>query len=310
MRLLPDTNISSTSGLACGWSGGTAVAHETFALACETAGLVPPAPISLASALSRAMRDTAGRDRLSRAYAAPGETRRSRGKRALVNESVIGSALSYSVALRAEVVTADGVERVVIFDSGDAEILRGSWHYQGEEADALREAIAAHVATLSADDVKSWLRETIVSRFGGVTVLREAGGVYYCPPRFAGEVRKVRGLVRDLAEVRMNLLPAATDDADAIQTILAGVEAEVVEALAAADGQCVKGARTATFAKHEDVLAKVEQKVRAYEALLNTQAAGLRGKIDEMQSRVAAAALGQFDFGSVSFGGATAAEEE
>jgi hypothetical protein len=310
MRLLPDTHSTSTTGLACGWSGGDAVAHETFALACETAGLVPPSPISLASALSRAMRDTAGRDRLSRAYAAPGQTKRQRGKRALVNESVNGSDLSYAVTLRAEVVTVDGVERVAIFDSRDNEIAAGSWHPQAGEADALREAIAAHVATLSADDVKAWLRETIVTRFGGVTVLREAGGVYYCPPRFAGEVRKIRSLVRDLAGVRMNLLPAATDDADAIQTILAGVEAEVTEALAAADNQCVKGARAGTFAKHEDVLSQVEKKVRAYEALLNTQAAGLRSKIDEMQSRVAAAALGQFDFGSVSFGGATAAAEE
>jgi hypothetical protein len=255
------------------------------------------------------MRDTAGRDRLSRAYAAPGQTKRQRGKRALVNETVVGSDLSYSVALRAEVVTVEGVERVVIFDSRDNEIVRGSWHPQEDEADALREAIAAHVATLSADDVKAWLRETIVSRFGGVTVLREAGGVYYCPPRFAGEVRKIRGLVRDLAGVRMNLLPAATDDADAIQTILAGVEAEVTEALAAADGQCVKGARAGTFAKHGDVLEQVEKKVRAYEALLNTQAAGLRSKIDEMQSRVAAAALGQFDF-SAAFGSASAAAEE
>jgi len=309
-NLLLVTGDSNATGLVCGWSGGNAVSHAVFAEACEKAGLLPPEQISLASALSRACRDAAGKDRLSRAYAAPGETKRRRGRRALVDESVVGRDLAYSVAIRAEV-TDDGAD-IAVFDANDAPI-RGS-HPQAAQAEALVQAIREHEATLSADDVKAWIRETICTVFAGIGVLREAGGTYYCPPRFAGDVRKIKALVRELADVRVNLLPAVTSDADAVETILAGVAAEVEEALAAADTQCVKGARSATFAKHEDLLGAVEQKVKAYEALLNTQAAGLRGKLDEMQTRLAAAALGQFDFGALAlgaaFGGAAAAEEE
>jgi hypothetical protein len=309
-NLLLVNGDSNATGLVCGWSGGNAVSHTVFAEACEKAGLVPPSRISLASALSRACRDAAGKDKLSRAYAAPGETKRRRGRRALVDESVVGRDLSYSVAIRAEV-TDDGAS-IAVFDANDAPI-RGS-HPQAAQAEALVEAIRQHGATLSADDVKAWIKDTITGLYAGIGVLREAGGTYYCPPRFAGDVRKIKGLVRDLCDVRVNLLPAVTSDADAVETILAGVAAEVEEALAAADVQCVKGARSATFAKHEDLLANVEAKVKAYEALLNTQAAGLRGKLDEMQTRLAAAALGQFDFGalnlSAAFGAASAAEEE
>lgn len=300
---------SNATGLVCGWSGGNAVSHEVFAKACEAAGLLPPSRISLASALARACRDAAGKDRLSRAYAAPGETARRRGRRALVDESVVGRDLSYSVAIRAEV-TSDG-EGIAVFDGNDQPI--HDWHPQAAQAAALVEAIREHERTLSADDVKAWIKDTITSRFAGISVLREAGGTYYCPPRFAGEVRQIKALVRDLCDVRVNLLPAVTSDRDAVETILAGVAAEVADALAAADLQCVKGARSSTFAKHEDLLAAVETKVRAYEALLNTQAADLRSKLDAMQTRVAAAALGQFDFGAAfgsAFGAASAAEEE
>jgi hypothetical protein len=308
-NLLLVNGDSNATGLVCGWSGGNAVSHEVFTKACEAAGLVPPSRISLASALSRACRDAAGKDKLSRAYAAPGETKRRRGRRALVDESVVGRDLSYSVAIRAEV-TDDGAN-IAVFDANDAPI-RGS-HPQTAQAEALVQAIREHEATLSADDVKAWIRETICTMYAGIGVLREAGGTYYCPPRFAGDVRKIKGLVRDLCDVRVNLLPAVTSDADAVETILAGVAAEVEEALAAADTQCVKGARSATFAKHEDLLANVEAKVKAYEALLNTQAAGLRSKLDEMQTRLAAAALGQFDFAGFdlsAFGAPSAAEEE
>jgi hypothetical protein len=308
-NLLLVNGDSNATGLVCGWSGGNPVSHEVFTQACEAAGLLPPSRISLASALARACRDAAGKDRLSRAYAAPGETKRRRGRRALVDESVVGRDLAYSVAIRAEV-TDDGAD-IAVFDANDAPI-RGS-HPQTAQAEALVQAIREHEATLSADDVKAWIRETICTMFAGIGVLREAGGTYYCPPRFAGDVRKIKGLVRDLCDVRVNLLPAVTSDADAVETILAGVAAEVEEALAAADGQCVKGARSATFAKHEASLANVEAKVKAYEALLNTQAAGLRGKLDEMQTRLAAAALGQFDFAGFdlsAFGAPSAAEEE
>lgn len=308
--LLVNSGDSNATGLVCGWSGGNAVAHAVFAEACEKAGLLPPEQISLASALSRACRDAAGKDKLSRAYAAPGETKRRRGRRALVNESVVGRDLAYSVAIRAEV-TDDGAS-IAVFDANDCPI--GASHPQAAQAEALVQAIREHEATLSADDVKAWIRETICTMYAGIGVLREAGGTYYCPPRFAPQVRQIKALVRDLCDVRVNLLPAVTNDADAVETILAGVAAEVEEALAAADTQCVKGARSATFAKHEDLLANVEAKVKAYEALLNTQAAGLRGKLDEMQTRLAAAALGQFDFSALNlgaaFGAASAAEEE
>jgi hypothetical protein len=308
-NLLLVTGDSNATGLVCGWSGGNAVAHAVFAEACEKAGLLPPEQISLASALSRACRDAAGKDRLSRAYAAPGETKRRRGRRALVDESVVGRDLAYSVAIRAEV-TDDGAT-IAVFDGNDCPI--GPSHPQTAQAEALITAIREHEATLSADDVKAWIKDTITGLYAGIGVLREAGGTYYCPPRFAGDVRKIKALVRDLCDVRVNLLPAVTSDADAVETILAGVAAEVEEALAAADVQCVKGARSATFAKHEDLLGAVEQKVKAYEALLNTQAAGLRGALDEMQTRLAAAALGQFDFGALALGaafGGAAAEEE
>jgi hypothetical protein len=309
-NLLLVNGDSNATGLVCGWSGGNAVSHTVFVEACEKAGLVPPSRISLASALARACRDAAGKDRLSRAYAAPGETKRRRGRRALVDESVVGRDLAYSVAIRAEV-TDDGTS-IAVFDANDAPI--GPSHPQAAQAAALIEAIREHEATLSADDVKAWIKDTITGLYAGIGVLREAGGTYYCPPRFAGDVRKIKALVRDLCDVRVNLLPAVTSDRDAVETILAGVAAEVEEALAAADLQCVKGARSATFAKHEDLLANVEAKVKAYEALLNTQAADLRAKLDSMQTRVAAAALGQFDFGSLNlgaaFGAASAAEEE
>jgi hypothetical protein len=311
--LLLVTGDSNATGLVCGWSGGNPVSHEVFAKACEAAGLLPPSRISLASALARACRDAAGKDRLSRAYAAPGETKRRRGRRALVDESVVGRDLAYSVAIRAEV-TSDGAD-IAVYDAHDQPI--GAWHPQAAQAEALIAAIREHEATLSADDVKAWIRETICGLYAGIGVLREAGGTYYCPPRFAPQVRQIKALVRELADVRVNLLPAVTSDADAVETILAGVAAEVSDALAAADAQCVKGARSTTFAKHEDLLGAVEKKVRAYEALLNTQAADLRSKLDSMQTRIAAAALGQFDFGGIDFGGATfgavaasAAEEE
>ena len=307
--LLVNSGDSNATGLVCGWSGGNAVSHTVFVEACEKAGLVPPSRISLASALARACRDAAGKDRLSRAYAAPGETKRRRGRRALVDESVVGRDLAYSVAIRAEV-TDDGAN-IAVFDANDCPI--GASHPQAAQAAALVEAIREHEATLSADDVKAWIRETICGLYAGIGVLREAGGTYYCPPRFAPQVRQIKSLVRDLCDVRVNLLPAVTSDRDAVETILAGVAAEVEEALAAADTQCVKGARSATFQKHEDLLAAVEGKVRAYEALLNTQAADLRSKLDAMQTRVAAAALGNFDFGGFdlsAFGAPSAAEEE
>lgn len=308
-NLLLVNGDSNATGLVCGWSGGNAVSHAVFVEACEKAGLVPPSRISLASALARACRDAAGKDRLSRAYAAPGETKRRRGRRALVDESVVGRDLAYSVAIRAEV-AEDGAS-VVVLDGRDRPIEAD--HPQAAQAAALVEAIREHERTLSADDVKAWIKDTITTRFAGIGVLREAGGTYYCPPRFAPQVRQIKSLVRDLCDVRVNLLPAVTSDRDAVETILAGVAAEVEEALAAADTQCVKGARSATFAKHEDLLAAVEGKVRAYEALLNTQAADLRAKLDAMQTRVAAAALGQFDFGAAfgaAFGAPSAAEEE
>lgn len=301
------TNNNNTTGLVCGWSGGNAVSHAVFAEACEAAGLVPPGRISLASALARACRDAAGKDRLSRAYAAPGETKRRRGRRALVDESVDGRELLYAVAIRAEV-TSDGTD-IAVFDANDQPI-RGS-HPQAAQAEELVAAIREHEATLSADDVKAWIKETICGLYAGIGVLREAGGTYYCPPRFAPQVRQIKALVRELADVRVDLLPAVTSDRDAIETILAGVAAEVSDAIAAADLQCVKGARGATFQKHDLLLAKVEQKVAAYEHLLNVRAADLREKLDSMQTRVAAAALGQFDFGALAgFGGTAAAEEE
>jgi len=306
-RLLLVNGDSAATGLVCGWSGGNPVSHEVFSKACEARGLVPPSRISLASALARACRDAAGKDRLSRAYAATGETKRRRGRRALVDESVDGRDLAYSVAIRAEV-TDDGMD-IAVFDGEDRAI--HYTHPRRSEAEALIAAIREHESTLSADDVKAWIKETICAHFAGIGVLREAGGTYYCPPRFAAQVRQIKSLVRELADVRVNLLPAVTSDRDAIETILAGVAAEVTDAIAAADLQCVKGARGGTFQKHEDLLAKVEQKVAAYEHLLNVRAADLREKLDAMQTRVAAAALGQFDFGALAgFGGTATAEEE
>jgi len=282
---------SATAGVALGWSGGEAVAIETFAAACEAIGVEAPEPLSFASALERAIRELAGRQRLSRSYAdANGVVgQRKRGRRALVDENVHGRDLTYSVRLRAEV-TKEG--ELFVFDQHDCPVSHES-HPQWAEAQTIVDKVQWHAEHLDAADVKTWLISVVTRRLDGVSILRERGGVYYVPPHHVPLLSLLRQIVTQHCQIRTSVLACVTNDADTVATILDGIAREVEEATAEAEAQCIEGAQARTYEKHKTALGAVQQKLTRYEALCATAALSLQERIATVQGHVMMAALGE-----------------
>ena len=296
-------NLSGTeaAGVALGWGGGESVLFDAFVAACEAIGVKPPAPLSPASSLERAMAKLVGRWRLSRPYSEGHDGQRKRGRRALVDETVSGRDLTYTVKLRAEVSRGGDLS---IFDASDT-LVTDPAHPQYVQAEEIRTQVEWFRGHLEATDIKTWLVGT-VQTLDGVSILREdRGGVYYIPPRNVGKLREIRSLVESLAGIKCRFLPCVANDADTVETILGGVAQEVADAVAEAALQCHEGSQQRTFAKHTASLAALREKLTRYETLCSTSADDLRAKLTTVEQHVALAALGEIgaSFPTDLFGG-------
>jgi hypothetical protein len=285
MSLQPNAAV----GVALGWSGGESVLYDEFVAGCAAINVKPPAPLSPASTLERAMAELVGRQRLSRAYSTGQDGQRKRGRRALVDETVTGRDLSYSVRLRAEI-TKDG--SLSIFDRYDALVI-GPAHSQWEEAEKIIAKVEWYRTHLESSDIKSWLIETVTTVLDGVLVLRERGGIYYIPPTHTAKLKEIRDLVTALSKIRCSSLSCVANDADTVSAILDGIGMELTNAAAEAEAQCVEGAQDRTFKKHTGNLTALRAKLERYEALCQTSAMDLRAKLDATEQHVAQAALGE-----------------
>lgn len=279
---------TQNAGVAMGWAGGEAVAFDAFLAGCASIGVAPPSPPKPASCLERAMADLSGRDKLSRPYSENADGKRTRGHRALVDETVTGRDLSYSVRLRAEV-SRGGM--LSIFGSDDQ--LVDSLSPQWAQAEEIRAKVEWHSTHLSSVDVKAWLIMTIKALDGTTILCEERGGSYYVPPKSVPMIRKVADLVRTLAGIRCRFLPCVADNADTIDTLLGGLDEEFAKSISEAVEQCAEGAQDRTFRKHGENLQGLRAKLTRYEEICNTRAESLRNKLATVEQHVAMAALGE-----------------
>jgi len=266
---------ASGAGGSVWWCGGGRVAVDHLSDALKSAGFVPPAPPSPVSALTRAMRSLAGQHDLSRML---GEgDKRIRGSRALVEERRSGNSLDYAVALRARI-EAD----VLVIDPEDEAV-------RPETAAQLRAAFEEALREFTLPDVTSWLVR-VLRRLDAVS-LRDAGGVYYIPPRGMGVWSKLSDVLRVSVGLSLYTMPTMRS-AEAAEAIFNAVAREMQDLCVAFADETAEGGlgQRALNARKDDLRAAREKLVR-YEALLERSSAALHSQLDEVDNALTAAIL-------------------
>lgn len=234
------------------------------------AGLDPawlPLPPQPKVALSRVMREQAGRRTMARPLEA-------RAGHALVDERATGTDLSYSVGL---VVRLDEVHRIVC-DPPDHKL-----------APVLRAAYDRALELCTASDIGSWLAD-IVRRLDGLA-MRDHGGIYYIPPAQVDTWRAVVGCLRTVSAHHVFEVPAMRSS-EAVAAVLDALDQEATAEVekAAADLESGELGERALESRARK-LAALEAKMQRYEALLGGGLEALRLRLVAVQGNIVAAAL-------------------
>ncbi len=248
-----------------------------LAFAWADRGLDPkdaPRGATPAKALRRAMRDQAGRHRLSR--------RVGRGAFALVDErgaNDVHADPEYGVRARAELTRdADGVP-IVSIRSHD-ESLRGD----------VASAYARHLDVVSPRDVSWWLSSSLMFDLQAVA-LRDAGGVYFIPAASLPRFDEVARILKELGRHVLHQIPALQTE-DAVAAILDGLASETDAALTALRTELAEGDLGGrALASRARLCAAIGDKLATYEGVLGRGLEDLRGRLADVEANVAAATL-------------------
>lgn len=240
-----------------------------------------PAAPDPETALGRAVREVQRKRRLVRPLAR-------RGAWVVKDEDVVGNDTVYTTVCHVRYVK--GAIEPVEISRGDASV-----DYTAFAAlrNAIRVSYHRHRAELQPEDISGWL-----VRLAGAqqaTSLRDSGGVYFVPRSAMAFWRRATAVIETAQKShRVFKIPALRND-EAIEAIMDSIlaeaqkAAEVLEQELVAEGDDKLGQRAlrGRAKKCEALLAKIG----SYEDLLEVRMDSIKGRIEDLQSSVAAAAL-------------------
>lgn len=201
--------------------------------------------------------------------------RKTREGWAVVYESIAGKDPEYSIECS---VSLDAVKALKV-------------EPQGHPLEpTVRAAFDRFLEELTSEDISGWLTRTVQRRANAVA-LRDTGGVYFIPRPSLDIWRQVAGAIRSATNHQIHEIPAMRS-ADAVQVILSAIDAEAsAEAAdferAIDENQLGERGFKSRMAQCERVM----DKVATYESLLGQSITGLRARLEEIKSNLAAAAL-------------------
>lgn len=172
--------------------------------------------------------------------------------------------------------------------------------YEYEDSDAVADPISGQLrraygnarAELAATDVSQWLID-LALRAGAVS-LRESGGVYFIPRDAVDRWATIAGVVASVSTGRYDVfrIPALQTQ-EAVEAILASLEAEANNTIAAFEADLIKAGDDAlgirALAKRTRDAQELGTKLGKYEALLGVKLDTVRTTLETVQANLQAA---------------------
>lgn len=257
-----------TAGAITYWRLSGELSAFILAEAWEDAGLdgkMLPAPVGPEKILRRTMMQLTSQHRLCRPLPSGGY--------AIVDEASTDSGdLAYAVGLKAR-----------ILESGDVAV-EPSNH---PDAPNVAEQYEQNKRMMTTGDVSGWLTH-LIKKTNAVS-LRESGGVYFVPRPQLDTWRTISKVLRAVSDHLIYEIPALKTD-EAVEAILAAVQAEAEREAASLEEELAKGVLTARAlkgrtSKTEQILAKIQ----SYEQLLGRSMTEMRTRVEDLKASITVA---------------------
>jgi hypothetical protein len=274
LMIVPDFK-HETAGVVTWWKLSGGLNLDALTKAWSDYGLDPALLPEIPSgevALRRAMNEQAEKRILVRPL--------TEGKLALVQEDVDGDNLSTSTLLVASV-SKLGTLKV--------ENKAGLHQPTASRVDKLKADFEFFSENITQQDVSGWLCK-VMKNLQAVS-LRESGGIYFVPTFAMAQFTAVVSALHDASAHTVHQIPAIPT-AEALDAITSAITEEAEKAVAAIEADLQGGNLGKRALETRTNLANdVEQKLAAYENLLNSRNDGLHKKLEDLRYNVSLAVM-------------------
>lgn len=156
--------------------------------------------------------------------------------------------------------------------------------------DVIKAAYEKHLMTVSADDVRHWLSQTVLPKVLSVK-LRSSGGVYFIPQTLIRQFRLLVGSVRH-SSAHQIFAVAAQHSEDAVEGILESIRAETAAEVELMNEDLKKGDLGVRAIKSRiEKLEEQVKKVARYEDLLNKKQPALHVSLSDLKAHLCEAQM-------------------
>lgn len=165
----------------------------------------------------------------------------------------------------------------------------GALDISNPDFDSLAEDFRRHREELPSGEVGSWLVR-MAQKMNAVH-LRPEGGIYFVPRASLDQWRAMAAVLQEVSKHTLYQIPAMRSD-EAVRAVLDALTLEAGKAITDMEDDLLQGSVGARgLSNRADHCDRVKEKLSAYDSLLGDGLDVLRGELDKLKARLAAAAL-------------------